>query len=74
MSELKILMLLEEDSNKGYYISCVQVSKYEVQACINDQAVPNQKSYGWGLHRSPIKKQAFLYLKIKFLVRILKRG
>ena len=43
MSELKILMLLEEDSNKGYYISCVQMSKYEVKACINDQSVPDRK-------------------------------
>ena len=67
-------MLLEEDSNKGQYISSDQVSKYEVQACINDQAVPNKKSDGQGLNRSQIKEEAFLYLEIKVLVRLLNRG
>ena len=50
------------------------MSKDELQACINEQVVPNKKPDGWGLHRSTIKEEAFLYLKIKVLVRLLKRG
>ena len=50
------------------------MSKDEGKACINDQAVPNKKTDGWGLHRSPIKEEEFLYLKIKVLVKLLKRG
>ena len=50
------------------------MSKDEVKACINDQAVPNKKLDGWGIHRSPIKEEAFLYLKIKVMVRLLNRG
>ena len=50
------------------------MSKDEVRACINDQSVPNKKSDGWGLHRYPIKEEAFLYLKIKVLASILNIG
>ena len=44
MSELNISLIIAGDNNKGEYISSEQVVKYEGEACINDQAVHDQKN------------------------------
>ena len=43
MSELKIFLLLTGNNIKDEYISSDQVEKYEVEVCINNQAVSEKK-------------------------------
>ena len=50
-SELNISPIISGDNNKGEYISSEQVDKYEGEACINDQAVPDQKNTWLGTER-----------------------
>ena len=44
MSDIFNSLLFAGDKNKGEYISIDQVVKYEGEACINDQAVPDKKN------------------------------
>ena len=46
MSDFNISSLLSGENNKGGYISSEQVEKYEGEACINDQPVPEKKVIG----------------------------
>ena len=46
MSELNIFLLITGENNKGEYISSNKVVKYEVEDCINEQALPDKKTGG----------------------------
>ena len=74
MSELNISLIFVGDKNKGEYISSEQVVKYEVEACINYQAVndkTNQLVRGCTCIQ---EKNNIFYLKRKGLPRLLNRG
>ena len=55
MSELNILRIISGDKNKGEYISSEKVVKYEGEACINNQTLPEKKTR-WSGNAQAYKK------------------
>ena len=73
VSELKILMLLKGNNNKGEYISSDQVVKYEGEACIKYQAVHEKTNQVVRNCAGIQEKKNIFYLK-RGLPRLFNRG
>ena len=74
MCELNILLILAVYNNKGEYVSSEQLEKYEGEALINYQSVPDKNNQVVGDFTGLQEKNNICYLNRKGFLGLFNRG